>query len=112
MGRQGRTVVEYAAKMNAMGINERSLAGDHNPVADHVAIIGQDKMRLLPGVPAAPTRMVTTLEGDGAEGWGLQYFEELSVVNGLMLLLIQLAVNHLNAGVATILTSWRMRLQH
>lgn len=70
MGRQGRAVIEYAAKMNALGINERSLAGDHNPIADHVAIIGQDKMRLLPGVPAAPARMVTALEGDGGRGLG------------------------------------------
>lgn len=71
VGRQGRAVVEYAAKMNAMGINERSPAGDNNPVADHVATIGQDKMRLLSGVPAAPARVTAALEGDGAEGWRL-----------------------------------------
>ncbi|CAM9250431.1 unnamed protein product [Ectocarpus fasciculatus] len=57
VGRQGRTVVEYAAKMNAMGINEKSLAGENNPIADHVATIGQDKMRLLSSNPVvhAPT---------------------------------------------------------
>ena len=53
VGRQGRRVVEYAAKMKAMGIDERSLAGNNNPIADHVATMGQDKMRLLPGVPVA-----------------------------------------------------------
>lgn len=49
--------MEYAAKMNAMGINEKSLAGENNPIADHVATIGQDKMRLLSSntVVHAPT---------------------------------------------------------
>ncbi|CAM9322764.1 unnamed protein product [Ectocarpus sp. 4 AP-2014] len=57
VGRQGRMVMEYAAKMNAMGINEKSLAGENNPMADHVATIGQDKMRLLSSNPVvhAPT---------------------------------------------------------
>lgn len=41
--------------MNAMGINERSLAGNENPIADHVASMGQDKIRLLSGVPIGPT---------------------------------------------------------
>eukprot|EP00752_Nemacystus_decipiens_P010681 g9512.t1 len=40
--------------MKAMGIDERSLAGNNNPIADHVATMGRDKMRLLPGVPPAP----------------------------------------------------------
>ncbi|CAM9105103.1 unnamed protein product [Ectocarpus sp. 13 AM-2016] len=51
VGRQGRMVMEYAAKMNAMGINEKSLAGENNPMADHVATIGQDKIRLLSSNP-------------------------------------------------------------
>lgn len=65
VGRQGRSVVEYSAKMKAMGIDERGLAGKNNPIADHVATMGQDKMRLLPGVPAAPSGVAS------AEGrWG------------------------------------------
>eukprot|EP00903_Cladosiphon_okamuranus_P010713 g10125.t1 len=63
VGRQGRAVVEYAAKMKAMGIDERSLAGNNNPIADHVATMGQDKMRLLPGVPVAPTGTAAGVEG-------------------------------------------------
>ena len=65
VGRQGRAVVEYAAKMNAMGIVEKSLAGENNPIADHVATIGQDKMRLLPGVPVEHNH----LAGDNAGSW-------------------------------------------
>lgn len=64
MARQGRGVIEYAAKMNAMGINEQSLAGDFNPVADHVAAVGQDKMRLLPAGPIAPNRKLPAVKGD------------------------------------------------
>lgn len=64
--RQGRAVIDYAAKMNAMGINEKSLAGDTNPIADHVASIGRDKMRLLPGGSALTVRKVAVLQGDGA----------------------------------------------
>lgn len=55
VGRQGRAVIGYAAKMQAMGVDERSLAGETNPVADHVAAIGREKMRLLSGAPSAPT---------------------------------------------------------
>lgn len=65
VARQGRTVVEYAAKMNAMGIDERSLAGNNNPIADHVTTMGRDKMRLLPGVPVAPTGVAAAaVEGE------------------------------------------------
>lgn len=49
--------------MKAMGIDERSLAGNNNPIADHVATIGRDKMRLLPGVSVAPTRAAADSEG-------------------------------------------------
>ncbi|CAM9883661.1 unnamed protein product [Scytosiphon promiscuus] len=63
VSRQGRAVIEYADKMNGMGINERSLAGDKNPIADHVASMGQDKMRLLSGVPAGPTYVAGDVGG-------------------------------------------------
>lgn len=46
---QGRSVIDYAAKMKAMGINERSMVGEINPVADHVSSMGREKMRLLYG---------------------------------------------------------------
>lgn len=54
---------EYAAKMNAMGIYERSTAGDNNPVADHVASMGREKMRLLRGQPRS-TLKAEALKGD------------------------------------------------
>lgn len=60
VGRQGRAVIDYAAKMQAMGIDERSLAGETNPVADHVATIGREKMRLLSGAPSATTAAATS----------------------------------------------------
>lgn len=50
--------------MDAMSINEQSLAGDFNPVADHVAAVGQDKMRLLPAGPIAPNRKLPAVKGD------------------------------------------------
>lgn len=52
--------------MNAMGINEQSLAGDVNPIADHVASVGRNKMRLLPGAPMMSARKVEALTGDTA----------------------------------------------
>lgn len=45
--------MDYATKMNAMGIDERSLAGDVNPVADHVAAMGRGKMCLIRGAPTS-----------------------------------------------------------
>lgn len=51
--------------MGAMGINEQSLAGDFNPVADHVASIGRDKMRLLPAGQVAPAKKLEAVRGDG-----------------------------------------------
>lgn len=69
--------------MNAMGIYERSVAGDHNPVADHVATIGQDKTRLLPGVPAAPARMAAGSAGDGEKGWELPCDDGLFLASGV-----------------------------
>lgn len=62
MARQGRTVVDYAAKMNAMGIDERSMAGKINPVADHVASMGREKMRLLRG------QRVSALNAEALQG--------------------------------------------
>lgn len=73
MGRQGRAVAEYAAKMKAMGIDERSLAGHNNPIADHVEAMGRDKMRLLPGASIAPTGAAAGGKGKCSEfqSWGL-----------------------------------------
>ncbi len=50
--------------MSAMGIVEKSLAGDNNPIADHVATIGQDKMRLLPGAQVESTRLADDPKGE------------------------------------------------
>lgn len=61
--RQGRAVMEYAARMNTMGIQEESLGGNVNPIADHVATIGRDKMRLLPVASAAFEPKPPTFEG-------------------------------------------------
>lgn len=66
VGRQGRTVIDYATKMNAMGVHEQSLAGDVNPVADHVASIGRNTMRLMPGNPAVSVRKAAALQGNEA----------------------------------------------
>lgn len=63
VSRQGRAVVDYAAKMNALGVDERSLAGDVNPIADHVASIGRGKMRLVPSDPIPSGRKVAPLGG-------------------------------------------------
>lgn len=64
--RQGRAAIEYAARMNTMGIQEKGLGGNVNPVADHVATIGRDKMRLLPVASAAFEPKPLTLEGKDA----------------------------------------------
>lgn len=57
--------MEYTAKMNAMGITEKSLAGENNPIADHVAKIGQDKMRLLSSNPVVRAPTMGDLGGAG-----------------------------------------------
>lgn len=49
--------------MNAMGIQEKSLADNVNPIADHVATIGRDKMRLLPGASVGVEQKTLALEG-------------------------------------------------
>lgn len=69
VSRQGRAVIDYATRMNEMGIHEQSLAGDFNPIAEHVASVGRDKMRLLPGGSArGGGRIVAALDGDGGNG--------------------------------------------
>lgn len=59
--------------MKAMGIDERSLAGNKNPIADHVSTMGQDKMRLLPGVPVAPTGIAAGVVGKWSKFEGTKY---------------------------------------
>ena len=68
VGPQGRAVIDYAARMQAMGIDERSLAGETNPVADHVATIGREKMRLLSGAPSATAAAKTSAGVASARG--------------------------------------------
>jgi hypothetical protein len=52
VARQGRTVLDYAKKMAAMGIIEKSLAGKNHPTVHHVQAIGQARMRLVPVDPS------------------------------------------------------------
>ena len=56
-------MVDYAIRMNTMGILEKTLAGDVNPIADHVASIGRNKMRLLPGASVLPNRKTSVVQG-------------------------------------------------
>ena len=47
VARQGRCLLEYAERMAAIGVIERSVAGPHNPAANRVQQLGRSKIGLL-----------------------------------------------------------------